>query len=105
MSAIIYVVNSTKIFVFCLQNEFRIVLDLFSNYVFPASQDRSSMACNSQDDCGVGSDSNGIECNYIQGYENNYKVCKCKSGYFLNPADSTCGIRQVLLRNFVFFIL
>ncbi len=55
------------------------------------------MACNSQDDCGVDADSNGIECNFIQGYENNYKVCKCKSGYFLNPADSTCGIRQVLL--------
>ena len=78
-------------------------LELFSKYVFPGSHERSSMTCNSQEDCGVNSNQNGIECNYIQGYETNYKVCKCQSGYFLNPFDSTCGMRKVLLESFVCF--
>ncbi|CAF0941777.1 unnamed protein product [Adineta steineri] len=64
--------------------------ELFAKYVFPGAHERSSMTCNSQEDCGADSDSKGIECDTIGGYETDYKVCKCKSGYLLNPTDGTC---------------
>ncbi|UJR14617.1 hypothetical protein I4U23_001611 [Adineta vaga] len=63
--------------------------ELFSKYVFPGTHERSSVTCNSQEDCGIDADQKNIECGTTSD-DSRYKVCKCKSGYFLNPADLTC---------------
>jgi hypothetical protein len=84
------------------KNKFEIILVLYSTYVFPGIHERYLYTCNSQQDCGTNADQNGIECDYLNSVERNYKVCKCQKGYFLSPSDSTCGIRKKLLLNFIF---
>ncbi|CAF1046954.1 unnamed protein product, partial [Adineta ricciae] len=67
---------------------------LFSQYVFPGVHERSSATCNNQEDCGENADEKNIDCGFINNQETRYKVCQCKSGYFLNPIDSTCVINR-----------
>lgn len=86
--------NSVDIF-FCLKLQLKIVLELFSSYVFPGLHERHSVTCNTHEDCGIDSDKNGIECGFINDFDQAYRVCKCKMGYLLNPSDSTCGTRRI----------
>ncbi|CAF3749246.1 unnamed protein product [Rotaria sp. Silwood1] len=64
--------------------------ELFSQFIFPGQHERYSRTCNIQEDCGIDSDQNGIECGFINNITDNYRVCKCKPDYYFNPIDSRC---------------
>jgi hypothetical protein len=79
------------------------ILVLFTKYVFPGTHERHLYTCNSNEDCGTNADENGVKCGFIDGIEQNYKVCQCKTGYVFNPIDSTCGIIKILSLTFICF--
>jgi hypothetical protein len=66
-------------------------VERYSNYIFPGQHERNNVSCNVDNDCtSEGADINTVECKRIAPADD-YKVCVCKTGWFLNPQTRRCG--------------
>ena len=69
----------------------RMNLERFSNYIFPGEHERNNVSCDVDTDCiRNDTDINTVECKRIRNSDE-YKVCVCKEGWFLNPELQKCG--------------
>ncbi|CAF0925358.1 unnamed protein product [Didymodactylos carnosus] len=56
----------------------------FASFVYPSVSGLLTSACDTNNDCKIPN----TECKFY--LLTNYKLCQCKSGYFLNPKAQTC---------------
>ncbi|CAF4221297.1 unnamed protein product, partial [Rotaria magnacalcarata] len=64
----------------------------FSRYIFPGLHERHNVSCDVDADCTRDNvDINTVECTRRTSATDDYKVCVCKHGLFLNPLTQTCG--------------
>lgn len=72
--------------------KFSSYLESFSHYIFPGLHERNNVSCDVDQDCVRDNiDINTVECIKRTGPSDEYKVCVCKRGWFLNPLTQTCG--------------
>ncbi|CAM4776996.1 unnamed protein product [Rotaria magnacalcarata] len=63
----------------------------FSRYIFPGLHERHNVSCDVDADCTRDNvDINTVECTRRTSATDDYKVCVCKHGLFLNPLTQTC---------------
>jgi hypothetical protein len=66
-------------------------IERFSNYIFPSTYERNNVSCDVDQNCqNDDTEINAVECKRINVYDE-YKVCVCKTGWYLNPKSQKCG--------------